>query len=69
MTPLDIFNTPGEYALKLLLMFFQVPAWKLDPGLALVFEFLLSFIFWSQLLRIFVAIVKRQWGFGPRGRG
>jgi hypothetical protein len=68
MTPLNIFLIPGEYALELILAFFQVPVWKLDTGLATVFAFFMSLIFWSWLLGIVVAIIKRQFGFGSRGR-
>lgn len=68
MAPLDIFQIPGHYALKLILVFFQVPARTLDPSLAGVFAFMLSLIIWSWLLSVCIAIVKRQLGFGPRGR-
>lgn len=68
MTPLEIFQIPGDWALKLILAFFQVPTWKLEPGLASVFAFLISLLFWSWLLSVAIAIIKRHFGFGPRGR-
>ena len=67
MTPLEIFQIPGNFAFySLLLPFFQVPAWKIEPGLGQVFAFFLSLIFWSWLISIVIAIVNKQFGFGKR---
>lgn len=70
MTPYDIFTIPGTFALyQLILPFFQISAWQLDPGLGMIFSFLLSFLFWSWLLgSVFIPLVKRQFGFGPGRR-
>jgi hypothetical protein len=68
MTPLAIFLIPGEYALRALLLFLQLPAGTIEPGLARVFAFILALLFWSKLYSICIAIIKRQFGFGQQGR-
>lgn len=68
MSAIHIFQIPGRFALELILAFFQYPAREFDPGLALVFSFLLALLFWTWLLSVCIAIIKRQFGFGHRGR-
>lgn len=68
MTPFNIFLIPGRFAFRTILTFLQYPPGDVEPGLALVFSFLLATLFWSKLLSICVAIIKRQFGFDQRGR-
>lgn len=68
MSPLQIFQYPGQVILAALLKFLEIPAWELDPSLGAVFAFILSLLFWSTLLNISITIIKRQFGFGSRGR-
>lgn len=67
MTPFEIFTKLGHILLYWLLQFFEVSAWRLDPGLGTVFAFLLALIFWSWFLGIVSAVIKRMLGFAPRG--
>ena len=69
MSPLEIFLIPGQWAFSGLLAFLQVEPYRLEPGLALVFAFFLSLIFWSWLVSLTITFIKRQFGFyGSRGR-
>ena len=69
MTPIQIFLIPGQYALKLILAFFQLGANSLAPGLATVFAFFLALLFWCWLLSVTITLIKRMFGFhAPRGR-
>ncbi|MGH1432544.1 MAG: hypothetical protein ACRBB4_15685 [Neptuniibacter sp.] len=69
MTPLNIFLIPGLWAFNGLLAFFQIEPYRLEPGLALVFSFFLSLLFWSWLVSVTITIIKRQFGsYGSGGR-
>jgi hypothetical protein len=68
-SPLEIFLIPGQWALKLILVFFQISAHSVQLGLATVFAFLLALLFWCWLLSLTITIIKRLFGFhAPRGR-
>lgn len=67
-TPFKIFLIPGEYALALICRFFSVLSGEMQPELYLVYSTMLAAVLWAWAIRVCVELIKRAFGFGPKGR-